>query len=130
VGEVRREWARPAVTGKPCARELWGQVVAEWKEKTQEEGGESGERQGPPIHSQDRRAVAEGQGALPKWATLRSSNYIQNFSTGCVCVSHASDLLGAWVMITSALQPYRDRTLERGTPFSGPEGVLSGVSWH
>jgi hypothetical protein len=23
-GEMRREWARPAVTGEPCARKFWG----------------------------------------------------------------------------------------------------------
>jgi hypothetical protein len=57
-------------------------VVVEWKEKTQE-GGESGERQGP-IHSQDRRAVADGQavtgrvGALPKRATHWSSVYFSS----------------------------------------------------
>jgi len=31
-----------------------------------------------------------------------------DFSTGCVCVSHASSVLGVCVMITSALQSYRD----------------------
>jgi hypothetical protein len=30
-----------------------------------------------------------------------------DFSVGCVCVSHASDVLGVCVMITPALKSYR-----------------------
>ena len=52
-----------------------------------------------------------------------------DFSIGCACVSHASDVLGACVMITSALHRLNAGEREKHTTLSRPAGFLSGLAW-
>ena len=41
----------------------------------------------------------------------RRARLARDFSTGCACISHAYDALGACIVITSVLHSYTDRTL-------------------
>jgi hypothetical protein len=53
-----------------------------------------------------------------------------DFSTSCTCVSHASDVLGAFVMITSVLHSCRLNAGERNMSSFVQRGLVCGLFWH
>jgi hypothetical protein len=64
-----------------------------------------------------KRMIAEADAHNGRWLRKgvripcqqsRRAGLVVDFSTGCVCVSHASGVLGACVVTTSALRSYRE----------------------
>ena len=49
-----------------------------------------------------------------------------DFSTGCTCVSHASDVLGVFVMVTLGMVVQRLNTRERNIPSLVQRGLIGG----